>query len=147
MNRSNLHRLRHTRSNLPHHIRSKPYTVTLPLSLPSASDATATATVTTAPPPSPPLPPSVSVSLSLSLAQKPIRFEAQKPSLSIDRSDLYCEERPLLVGNVGMGARLCTYYQKSTPGDQTGNLLRNGNTVWGVSSYLILLINLLSLEI
>ncbi|XP_028074055.1 transcription initiation factor TFIID subunit 1-like isoform X2 [Camellia sinensis] len=31
-----------------------------------------------------------------------------------------------------MGARQCTYYQKSTPGDQTGNLLRNGNTVWGL---------------
>ncbi|CAL5344538.1 unnamed protein product [Camellia sinensis] len=63
MNRSNLHKLLHTRSNFPHHIRSKPYTVTLPLSLPSASDATATATVTTAPQPSPPLPPSLSLSL------------------------------------------------------------------------------------
>uniref|UniRef100_A0A164ZGS7 Transcription initiation factor TFIID subunit 1 n=1 Tax=Daucus carota subsp. sativus TaxID=79200 RepID=A0A164ZGS7_DAUCS len=40
----------------------------------------------------------------------------------------YCEERPLLLGNVGMGARLCTYYQKSSTGDQTessdlGNLV------------------------
>lgn len=43
----------------------------------------------------------------------------------------YCEERPLLLGNAGMGARLCTYYQKSTPGDQTGNLLRNGNNSLG----------------
>ncbi|GFP86800.1 transcription initiation factor TFIID subunit 1 [Phtheirospermum japonicum] len=43
----------------------------------------------------------------------------------------YCEERPLLLGNPGMGARLCTYYQKSAPGDQTGNLLRNGNNGLG----------------
>ena len=48
----------------------------------------------------------------------------------------YCEERPLLLGNVGMGARLCTYYQKSAPGDQTGNLMRNGNN--GLGSVLIL---------
>ncbi|KAK6916163.1 Transcription initiation factor TFIID subunit 1, histone acetyltransferase domain [Dillenia turbinata] len=39
----------------------------------------------------------------------------------------YCEERPLLLGNVGMGARLCTYYQKSGPGNQTGTLMRNEN--------------------
>ncbi|OVA02085.1 Ubiquitin domain [Macleaya cordata] len=39
----------------------------------------------------------------------------------------YCEERPLLLGNVGMGARLCTYYQKSAPGDQTASALRNGS--------------------
>lgn len=39
----------------------------------------------------------------------------------------YCEERPLLLGNVGMGARLCTYYQKHSPDDQTGSLLRSGN--------------------
>ncbi|XP_068641331.1 transcription initiation factor TFIID subunit 1 [Aristolochia californica] len=38
----------------------------------------------------------------------------------------YCEERPLLLSNVGMGARLCTYYQKSGPGDQNASLLRNG---------------------
>ncbi|KAI4327951.1 hypothetical protein L6164_020355 [Bauhinia variegata] len=37
----------------------------------------------------------------------------------------YCEERPLLLSNVGMGARLCTYYQKSSPDDQTGSFLRN----------------------
>ncbi|KAK3034791.1 hypothetical protein RJ639_033696 [Escallonia herrerae] len=43
----------------------------------------------------------------------------------------YCEERPLLLGNVGMGARLCTYYQKSAPGDQTGTLLRSGNNKLG----------------
>ncbi|KAL0422430.1 UNVERIFIED_CONTAM: Transcription initiation factor TFIID subunit [Sesamum latifolium] len=48
----------------------------------------------------------------------------------------YCEERPLLLGNAGMGARLCTYYQKSAPGDQTGNLLRNGNN--GLGSVVIL---------
>lgn len=38
----------------------------------------------------------------------------------------YCEERPLLLGNTGMGARLCTYYQKSSPGDQTATQLRSG---------------------
>ncbi|PSS26188.1 Transcription initiation factor TFIID subunit like [Actinidia chinensis var. chinensis] len=43
----------------------------------------------------------------------------------------YCEERPLLLGNAGMGARLCTHYQKSAPGDQTGTLLRNGNNSLG----------------
>ncbi|XP_047333970.1 transcription initiation factor TFIID subunit 1 [Impatiens glandulifera] len=43
----------------------------------------------------------------------------------------YCEERPLLLGNAGMGARLCTYYQKTSPGDQTGNLLRNGSNTLG----------------
>ncbi|KAJ6371971.1 hypothetical protein OIU77_002312 [Salix suchowensis] len=37
----------------------------------------------------------------------------------------YCEERPLLLSNVGMGANLRTYYQKSSPGDQTGISLRN----------------------
>ncbi|CAA0807360.1 Transcription initiation factor TFIID subunit 1 [Striga hermonthica] len=48
----------------------------------------------------------------------------------------YCEERPLLLGNPGMGARLCTYYQKMAPGDQTGNLLRNGNS--GLGSVVVL---------
>ncbi|RAL44831.1 hypothetical protein DM860_003590 [Cuscuta australis] len=43
----------------------------------------------------------------------------------------YCEERPLLLGNVGMGARLCTYYQKSTPNDQAGSLMRNENSRLG----------------
>ncbi|KAI3820284.1 hypothetical protein L1987_07828 [Smallanthus sonchifolius] len=37
-----------------------------------------------------------------------------------------CEERPLLLGNTGMGARLCTYYQKSNPSDQTATHLRSG---------------------
>ncbi|KAK7407342.1 hypothetical protein VNO78_09180 [Psophocarpus tetragonolobus] len=37
----------------------------------------------------------------------------------------YCEERPLLLSNVGMGARLCTYYQKCSPDDHSGSLLRN----------------------
>ncbi|MQL72217.1 hypothetical protein Taro_004521 [Colocasia esculenta] len=31
----------------------------------------------------------------------------------------YCEERPLLLGNVGMAARLCTYYRKSELDDVT----------------------------
>ncbi|KAI3686002.1 hypothetical protein L1987_79671 [Smallanthus sonchifolius] len=38
----------------------------------------------------------------------------------------YCEERPLLLGNTGLGARLCTYYQKSSPSDQTAAHLRSG---------------------
>ncbi|PIA33823.1 hypothetical protein AQUCO_04000116v1, partial [Aquilegia coerulea] len=42
----------------------------------------------------------------------------------------YCEERPLLLGNVGMGARLCTYHKKSASDDQTG-LLCNGNSSLG----------------
>ncbi|GJW89863.1 transcription initiation factor TFIID subunit 1-like protein isoform X1 [Tanacetum coccineum] len=36
------------------------------------------------------------------------------------KASWYCEERPLLLGNPGMGAPLCTYYQKVSPGDQTG---------------------------
>ncbi|XP_065874300.1 transcription initiation factor TFIID subunit 1 isoform X2 [Euphorbia lathyris] len=43
----------------------------------------------------------------------------------------YCEERPLLLSNIGMGANLCTYYQKSTTADQTGISLRNGNSSMG----------------
>ncbi|KAJ1288769.1 hypothetical protein BS78_02G113400 [Paspalum vaginatum] len=39
----------------------------------------------------------------------------------------YCEERPLLLSNAGMGARLCTYYQKTSPGDQTATSLRNNS--------------------
>ncbi|TVU08311.1 hypothetical protein EJB05_41711 [Eragrostis curvula] len=39
----------------------------------------------------------------------------------------YCEERPLLLSNAGMGARLCTYYQKTAPADQTAASLRNNN--------------------
>ncbi|XP_020534043.1 transcription initiation factor TFIID subunit 1 isoform X2 [Jatropha curcas] len=43
----------------------------------------------------------------------------------------YCEERPLLLSNIGMGANLCTYYQKSSTGDQSGISLRNGNSSLG----------------
>ncbi|KAH9697567.1 transcription initiation factor TFIID subunit 1 [Citrus sinensis] len=43
----------------------------------------------------------------------------------------YCEERPLLLSNAGMGANLCTYYQKSSPGDQAGALLCSGNNCLG----------------
>ncbi|KAG0472053.1 hypothetical protein HPP92_016599 [Vanilla planifolia] len=43
----------------------------------------------------------------------------------------YCEERPLFLGNVGMGARLVTYYQKLALNDQTGSSLRNGNSDLG----------------
>ncbi|GAB2247164.1 hypothetical protein Droror1_Dr00007046 [Drosera rotundifolia] len=43
----------------------------------------------------------------------------------------YCEERPLLLGNPGMGARLCTYYQKSSSDDQTGDMLRSRHSNLG----------------
>uniref|UniRef100_A0A803KTP6 Transcription initiation factor TFIID subunit 1 n=1 Tax=Chenopodium quinoa TaxID=63459 RepID=A0A803KTP6_CHEQI len=43
----------------------------------------------------------------------------------------YCEERPLLISNVGMGARLCSYYQKSSSDDQNGDMLRNLNSGLG----------------
>ncbi|XVF65743.1 hypothetical protein PTKIN_Ptkin09bG0274400 [Pterospermum kingtungense] len=43
----------------------------------------------------------------------------------------FCEERPLLLSNVGMGANLCTYYQKTSSGDQTSGLLRNSNQALG----------------
>ncbi|KAJ1260110.1 hypothetical protein BS78_10G207000 [Paspalum vaginatum] len=39
----------------------------------------------------------------------------------------YCEERPLLLSNAGMGARLCTYYQKTSPDDQAATSLRNNS--------------------
>ncbi|KAM7252551.1 hypothetical protein ACFE04_024434 [Oxalis oulophora] len=43
----------------------------------------------------------------------------------------YCEERPLLLSNAGMGANLCTYHRKSSSGDQNGTLLRNGGSCLG----------------
>lgn len=43
----------------------------------------------------------------------------------------YCEERPLLLGNAGMGARLFTYYQKLTSADQNAATLRNGSKCVG----------------
>ncbi|KAL1192270.1 Transcription initiation factor TFIID subunit 1 [Cardamine amara subsp. amara] len=43
----------------------------------------------------------------------------------------YCEERPLMLSNAGMGANLCTYYQKSSPEDQHGNLLRSQSDTLG----------------
>ncbi|XP_019421080.1 PREDICTED: transcription initiation factor TFIID subunit 1-like isoform X2 [Lupinus angustifolius] len=43
----------------------------------------------------------------------------------------YCEERPLLLSNVGMGARLCTYNQKCSPDNQSGSLVRNTNSSLG----------------
>ncbi|CAH8254309.1 unnamed protein product [Arabidopsis lyrata] len=43
----------------------------------------------------------------------------------------YCEERPLMLSNAGMGANLCTYYQKTSPEDQRGNLLRNQSDTLG----------------
>ncbi|GAB2270050.1 hypothetical protein Dimus_004964 [Dionaea muscipula] len=59
----------------------------------------------------------------------------KKSDLSVKDGHLflmeYCEERPLLLGNAGMGARLCTYYQKSASDDQTGDMLRNQNSNLG----------------
>ncbi|CAN1821883.1 Transcription initiation factor TFIID subunit 1 [Linum perenne] len=43
----------------------------------------------------------------------------------------YCEERPLLLSNVGMGANLRTYYQKTSPSDQSGLFLHNRDDCWG----------------
>lgn len=37
----------------------------------------------------------------------------------------------MLLSNVGMGARFCTYYQKTAPNDQTGNLFSNKNRSLG----------------
>lgn len=37
----------------------------------------------------------------------------------------------MLLSNAGMGARLCTYYQKSSPDDQAGSLLRNTDSSLG----------------
>ncbi|KAH7553347.1 hypothetical protein JRO89_XS12G0000500 [Xanthoceras sorbifolium] len=45
----------------------------------------------------------------------------------------YCEERPLLLSNGGMGASLCTYCQKSSPSDQVSTMLCNGNGSLGNS--------------
>lgn len=36
-----------------------------------------------------------------------------------------------MLSNAGMGANLCTYYQKSFPEDQHGNLLRDKNGTLG----------------
>ncbi|KAG0629769.1 hypothetical protein M758_1G128800 [Ceratodon purpureus] len=46
----------------------------------------------------------------------------------------YCEERPLLIGNVGMGGRLYTYYRKRSPTDATAATLRAERGPWvGIS--------------
>ncbi|KNA26132.1 hypothetical protein SOVF_000270 [Spinacia oleracea] len=62
---------------------------------------------------------------------RPLGAFKKKSDLSLKDGQVflmeYCEERPLLVGNVGMGARLCTYYQKSSSDDQNGDTLRNMN--------------------
>ncbi|KAH9658378.1 transcription initiation factor TFIID subunit 1 [Citrus sinensis] len=64
-----------------------------------------------------------------------IRAHHFAPALKLQTMELklskYCEERPLLLSNVGMGANLCTYYQKSSPGDQAGALLCGGNNCLG----------------
>ncbi|KAJ3679160.1 hypothetical protein LUZ60_017171 [Juncus effusus] len=48
----------------------------------------------------------------------------------------YCEERPLLLSNPGMGARLCTYYQKAGPSDQTASSLKSSSATAGLGSIL-----------
>ncbi|KAL5226045.1 hypothetical protein ABZP36_012684 [Zizania latifolia] len=45
----------------------------------------------------------------------------------------YCEGRPLLLANAGMGARLCTYYQKTSPSDQTAASLRTNSDGLGTT--------------
>ncbi|XP_024386328.1 transcription initiation factor TFIID subunit 1 isoform X4 [Physcomitrium patens] len=42
----------------------------------------------------------------------------------------YCEERPLLLGNVGMGGRLFTYYRKRSSTDATAATLRAERGPW-----------------
>lgn len=42
----------------------------------------------------------------------------------------YCEERPLLLSNIGMGARLATYYRKQTATDSTAATLKNERGSW-----------------
>lgn len=37
----------------------------------------------------------------------------------------------MLLSNAGMGANLRTYYQKLSPGDQTGSSLRSGKSTLG----------------
>ncbi|EFH46636.1 predicted protein [Arabidopsis lyrata subsp. lyrata] len=43
----------------------------------------------------------------------------------------YYEERLLMLNNAGIGANLCTYYQKSSPEDQRGNWLHNQSDTLG----------------
>lgn len=50
----------------------------------------------------------------------------------------YCEERPLLLGNVGMSARLCTYYQKKESNDLTVTSLGNTAHKTGMGTLLAL---------
>lgn len=38
-----------------------------------------------------------------------------------------------MLGNIGMGAKLCTYYQKVTPGDMTASSLPKGNSGLGIT--------------
>ncbi|CAA7391083.1 unnamed protein product [Spirodela intermedia] len=61
----------------------------------------------------------------------PLRAFIRKSDLSLrdGRALLmeYSEERPLLLGNIGMGARICAYYRKPKHGDQAPSPPRNGN--------------------
>ncbi|CAA6655733.1 unnamed protein product [Spirodela intermedia] len=61
----------------------------------------------------------------------PLRAFRRKSDLSLrdGRALLmeYSEERPLLLGNIGMGARICAYYRKPKHGDQAPLPPRNGN--------------------
>ncbi|KAH9321851.1 hypothetical protein KI387_016490, partial [Taxus chinensis] len=69
---------------------------------------------------------------------KPVRPPSafkKKSELSVKDGHIflmeYCEERPLLLGNTGMGGRLSTYYQKLTSSDQNAATLRNGSNCVG----------------
>ncbi|KAK3227192.1 hypothetical protein Dsin_007054 [Dipteronia sinensis] len=57
-------------------------------------------------------------------------------NFGLQSQPMYCEERPLLLSNAGMGANLCTYYQKSSSSDQTSTVSCNGNSSLG--NFLIL---------
>ncbi|CAL4891391.1 unnamed protein product [Urochloa decumbens] len=60
----------------------------------------------------------------------PVAFR-KKTDLSVKDGHVflmeYCEERPLLLSNAGMGARLCTYYQKTSPADETATSLQKNS--------------------
>lgn len=61
----------------------------------------------------------------------PLRAFRRKSDLSLRDGHAclmeYTEERPLLLGNVGMGARICVYYRQQKHGNQAPSPSRNGN--------------------
>jgi len=60
-------------------------------------------------------------------ALRPLGAFRTKADLSVKDGHVflmeYREERPLLLANAGIGSRLCTYYQKTSPTDQTATSL------------------------